>query len=134
MQSSAPMSPLRTRFPTLYRVAAWTMLLVLLAPMALGLAQHVQASLPSWLHICHIATASDAGKGSAPVKKLPSCPICQNLHGLSGTITPPDAPLIATLRVFIVVALTTVAFFLVRSTSSPQAQPRAPPASFGSSF
>lgn len=125
------MSLLQTRFPALYRSAAWAVLLALLAPMLLGLTQQVHVSYPSWLRICHVATTQDADKDSAPVKKAPSCPICQNLHLLNGTLTPPVDHAIADLRSFILFSFSAVALCFVRATAPPQAQSRAPPFSFG---
>jgi len=125
------MNRLRSRFPLFYRCAAWVVLLSLLAPMALGLAHSVANAAPAFLHICHVATQADGNKDNAPTHKTPSCPICQNLHLLSGGIAPPSLALLAHIPIIISTALFALIIFIVCPAFTPQAQPRAPPFSLG---
>ena len=123
------MTRLRSRFSLFHRCAAWAVLLSLLAPMALGLANSVSVAIPAFIHLCHSEAPSDGNKSDKSAPKTPSCPICQSLHLLSGGIAPPSLAILAHIPIFIGISIFALSIFLVRPVFTPQAQPRAPPAS-----
>jgi hypothetical protein len=120
---------LRSRFPSLYRFAAFAALLAMLVPAATSLVHHPMAA-QALVHICGMDMgAHDSGdRGKVPAHQSPSCPICQSLHFLAGGFVPPN--LIAVTAIPFTVAIDAPAerISFARLIITPQARPRAPPA------
>ena len=120
------MSRLRTRFPSLYRFAAFVALLAMLVPAVTSFVHH-PASAQSLMRICGIDQHVKDGKDNTPTHKAPFCPICQTLQMLGNGFVPPDDVAVVALPVVAVRGIPVDRGFLLTAVFAPQARPRAPP-------
>jgi len=124
------MSYLCSRFPQVYRCAAFLALMAMLVPMATMLAHH-STSAQIFTRICAVeqTTHGDNSKSPTHHHQMPSCPICQTLHLLSVGFVPPDAVILATLSAAALIYKNIGVTFFLKPHAASLAQPRAPPVS-----
>ena len=117
---------LRSRFPSLYRFAAFLALWAILVPVGTSIV-HSLAAAQHFIHICGAGEHTNNEQGKDPTHKLPSCPICQSLHLLGGELVPPDAVVVAEIPLVAAIYISADYDFFIKITVAPQARPRAPP-------
>ena len=118
------------RFTFFHRFAAFLALLAILVPVGTSLVHSpfpASVAAQSFIHICGLDSHAKQDPGKDPAHKLPSCPICQSLHLLSGGFVPPAPILLAATPPAAAPALPALADLLVKRSLTHQARSRAPP-------